>query len=580
MTLLTPVLLLQLQAAAPADTVEAIRREARRAEADFERLARRLAPLDFAAYGGTDCDEIVGRFCLHYDTGRPPEPDPEPDRVTLARRLAIEALRRAFSFQAGELTTSGPLVRYLVEDRRPREAVSAARTYAALTGDSIWGPLLLGFALHAAAEDSAAERLFDEGIARLEEEDRARILDVEWLLGDADRRLYRKLSEGDRREYERELWTLADPLFLTPGNERRAEHIARHVWSRILARAPRVAGMLRWAADLDQLTVRYGVPYARSRSPGTMTREGSLIEHFDPDQLAYVPEDLLARGRPPPPLPGETWALENPRTRSGHAPATIRTLRALPHQLTIFPAGDSAIVQVDAAFAFDSAAAGRFAADVGLWLLDAGSDTAAVQRSTGRARGDTVHFRLRGKVAPGPHLYSAEALEPETRQGGRARYTIDVVMPDSGVAVSDPLLARPFGSRRPPADRDDPMLEPLTDLSLTLGDTVGLYAEAHGLASTGAEAAYRVELTVRRADRASLPARVASWLGQRLGLSSPDVPPRLAWTAVAEPDRPAVIAVDLQLDDIEEGMQVIQVRVTDVATGAHAESRRIVRIVR
>src|SRR5690606_41904254 len=91
---------------------------------------------------------------------------------------------------------------------------------------------------------------------------------------------------------------------------------------RILARAPVVHGMVRWGDDLQQLTVRYGVPYSRTRTASTMTRESSIIEHFDPNQLADVPEDLLTRGPPPPPPPGETWALANPRARSGDRKST------------------------------------------------------------------------------------------------------------------------------------------------------------------------------------------------------------------------------------------------------------------
>lgn len=581
MLALLPALLLQLQAAAPPpDSVQAIRREATRAEREFERLARRLAPLDFGAAGGGECDEVVGRFCLRYDTGRPPEPAPEPDRVTTARRLAIEALRRAFSFQAAEFTTSGPLVRYLVEDGRAGEAVSAARTYAALTTDSVWGPLLLGFALHAAADDTAAERLFAEGLARLDADGREDILDVEWLLGPEDRKAYRGMEPVARRAFESDLWTLADPLFLVPGNARRAEHIFRHVYGRILARAPMASGMVRWGDDLQQLTVRYGVPYSRSRTAGSVTAEGSLIEHFDPDQLAYVPEDLLTRGPAPPPLPGETWPLGNPRTRSGHAPETIRTLSALPHQITVFPDGNAAVVRVDAALPFDSLASGGAHAEIGFWLLNDRYAVAAQRTGRASSNRDTAAFRLELGVLPGPYVYSVEALEPQTAQGGRARYALDIAPPGPGVTLSDPLLARPFASAPPPTDRDDPSLRALTDLALSRGDTVGLFAEVHGLASAGGESAYRVELTLRRADRASLPARVVSWLGQRLGLSSPDVPPRLAWSANTPAGDAGIIAVDLRLDGVDDGMHVVELRVADEIGGGTAESRRVVKIVR
>lgn len=119
--LLTAVALAaQLQNAGvpPPDSVDRLRRAAQRAEANFERLSRRLIPIRWSS-SGSDCDEIVGRFCLTWDSGRPADPVPEDGRVIDARRDAIEALRGAYSYLPGDFDTSAPLVRYLVEDGRP-----------------------------------------------------------------------------------------------------------------------------------------------------------------------------------------------------------------------------------------------------------------------------------------------------------------------------------------------------------------------------------------------------------------------------------------------------------------------------
>ncbi len=312
--LMAPV---QMAPTIPEDSLEEIRSVARRAEASFERLARRMAPVRLGGSDGSRCDEIVGRFCLIYDSGSLPEPEPEPGRVIDARRAAIEALRHAFSYLPADFETAAPLVRYLVEDERAVEAVSAARMFALVTSDSIWGPLLLGFALHAAGNDTAAAQQFDAALGRIEQEEADHIRDVECLLGAGDRARYDDLDEGAQRGFEARLWALADPLYLTPGNERRNEHISRHVWSRILARTPIVTDMVRWGSDLEQLTVRYGTPTSRTRSPGVGLREGGLTEHYGPDQLAYVPEDLLTRGYPPTPLPDAPWELANTHSRSG-----------------------------------------------------------------------------------------------------------------------------------------------------------------------------------------------------------------------------------------------------------------------
>ena len=582
MTTLLLAFALQFQAALPSDSVEAIRRAARRAEARFERLSRQLAPLQWGSSSGSDCDEIVGRFCLTYDSGRPPSPGPEAGRVTDARREAIEALRHAFSFEAHQLETAGPLVRYLVEDDRSAEAVSAARTYAALSGDSVWGPLLLGFAQHSAANDTAAERLFDEGLARLPAEDRRRIENVEWILAPDDRRAYKRMEPAARARAEARLWHHSDALFLTPGSEIRAEHIARRVWSRVLSMTPLVSDMVRWGEDLEQLTVRYGVPTARSRTSGSVYREGSLVEHFDPAQLSYVQAELLTRGPAPTPVAGETWSLEEPRSRSGYAPRSIRRLMALDHQITRFPVGDSVIVRVDGEFVLDSAASGQQRVVTGLWIQDAGTfTTLGEQRGSATVANDTARFALELPTGAGARLYSFEVFEPETRLGGRARYVTDIDPPSDGLLVSDPLIARAFAENAPPTHRRDAELHPLGRLVVEPGAQVGLYAEASGLerAARG-ERLYRVELSIRRADRAAFPARALSWLGRRLGLSGERVPPRVAWNGRVEGAGPAVLAVNLGLEDLPEGLHAVALTLTDLVAGTTATSTKVIRIAK
>jgi len=574
--MLTAVLLAAVQLLGPdtlpRDSVEKLRRDARRAEADFERLARRLVPVRWG-YSGGDCDEIVGRFCLTYDSGRPPEPDPEHGRITDARRAAIEALRSAFTWMPDDFETAAPLIRYLVEDERPREAVSAARLYAIASADSIWGPLLRGFAEHAAGSDTTAERLFDEVLGRLPDRDRERMLDLEWVLEPQDRGPWRRLEAADRASFSRRFWTLADPLFLTPGNETRAEHFARHVWSRALARAPVVAGMLRWGDDLEQLTVRYGVPIARTRTPGSMTSEGSIVEHFDPDQLAWTPVDLLERGPPPVPLPGRPWEIGRDRSRFGYAPTSVRRLVALDHQVTRFPVDDGVLLRVDARLVMDSAASGAYRIETALFILDEHLAHVGVERNVVNIASDTARFWFEARLAPGDHLYSVEAIEPDSRLAARARYLIDRDT-SHDMRVSDPLVSWPWGSRPSPTHLRHPSIRPRASLVLEPTDTIGLYAEIAGISPDGE---FRVQLSLERADRSSLPARLFNWIGHRIGLGSPEPATRLQWTARADARGAARIALEVRPPANPNGDRVIFLRITDLATGFVRESRRIVR---
>ena len=562
------------------DSVEQVRRTARSAERNFERLARRLAPIKLGGSDGRSCDEIVGRFCLTYDSGRLPEPEPKPGPVIDARRDAIEALRHAFSYMPGDFETAAPLIRYLVEDGRAAEAVPAARMFALVSGDTVWGPLLLGFALHAAANDTAAAREFESGLGRIEKREADRIRDVEWLLGTRDRGRYDDLVERGRVAFEEQLWAMADPLYLTAGNERRNEHIARHVWSRILARTPFVSDMVRWGSDLEQLTVRYGISAARTRSPAWGLHEGSLTEHYDPDQLAYVPESLLTRGHPPTPLPDDPWELGETRSRSGYAPVTVSRLRFLPHQVSRFPTASGAILRVDGMFRPDSQVPGaptrttiQIPVHTGLFVLRDGIDPVGEKRERRIRTADTLPFWFEIELPMGEMLYSLEAIEDSTLRAGRARYIVTIDS-SSVLRVSDPVILAPTRGAAAPATRQDPSFQPTADLRFEPYDTIGIYAEISGLGGPGAS--FEVQVSVEKASRASLPARVANWLGDRLGLTSPSGPPRLRWTAVGNPAGEGRIAVDLALDGLDDGAHVILLQVTDPASATTTASRRVI----
>jgi hypothetical protein len=568
----------------PADSVNLLRRAARRAEAAFERIARQRAPLTFASYGGR-CDEIVGRFCLTYDSRDLPEPAPEAEPVVLARRQAIEALRQAFSYAPESFEVTGPLVRYLVEDERAGEAVSAARAYLALSNDTTWGALLLGFALHAAAEDTAATRWLELGVSRLPERERAHIENVSWLLAHDENREYRRLDDELRRSYHDAYWTLSNPLFLLPGNDRRNEHLARHVWSRILARAPVVVDAVRWGSDLEQLTVRYGTPRSRQRAMGPRPGESTMIERYDAANLPYTPERLQRAGLPTTPEPGEAWELENPRARSGYSSVALRQLQPLDHQLTRFPDGDEVVIRVDAAVVLDTVAAAAHdtvPADArtvraGLFLLDSLYSFVHGETREYPATGDTIRTHFRAIVAPGRYVYSAEAFEPATRLGARARYAVDAERMD-GVRLSDILVSEPFSGDSLPRTREDGQLRPLASLTVDATDTIGIYAEASGLAAgPDGRARYRVEVT-RLRERGSLPGEVVAWLGRRLGIGGDRTQPRVAWTAEGWPDVINPIAIDLSFPGARSGLYVLELTVADLVSGRRQSTLRPVRV--
>ena len=591
--LLSLGLVAQLSAALPADSIETLRDRARNAEARFERLSRQLAPLSWSGSFGTDCDEIVGRFCLRFDsmTTRPATLGVEAGRIVDARREAVEAIRRYFSAVPADRRAAGPLVRLLIRDGRAAEAASGAGAFAALSPDTLWSELLQGLAHHWAGAGVRAERHFIAALGRMPEPERRRWLDPTWLLDHSERSAVRRLSDQERADYERRFWLLMDPLWLTAANERWNEHIARHVEARLQANVPTVTGMVRWGADLDQLTIRYGTPTARARQNAPMMDRAGIIEYWDTAQRAYAPA-RLSRGVALQPPPGERPFLYAASARSGYTLQTVDRMVELAHQATRFLRGDSVVLRVDAAMplherATDTASirapqsmsgaatvSVRSSPRAGVFVYDSAFTRRTSATGPAVIDGDTVRFALFAGAPAGALVYSAEILGDSLAAAGRARYAIDTPFPESGIALSDLLITRRFSPGESAEGMNDPRLRPFTTLVFVPGDTIGIYAEVYRTGRTGA---VDIQVALEAAGRPSLPGRLARWLGRTLGITEPGEDPRVGWRGEATNAR-YVIALNVPLLEGRDGLFDLVVRVTDPSTGEQTEARRRIRL--
>jgi hypothetical protein len=591
----------------PDDSVARLRSQARSAEAAFERLSRNLAPYTWGGFDSRFCDEIVGRFCLRFDSASARPPAGEAGRVVDERRSAVETLRQFFAAAPHDRAAAGPLTRLLVNDGRAPEAVSAARAFAALSPDTLWGQLLLGFSHNAAGETVDAERAFVQAFARMDNETRRAWTDPQWLLDGGEVRRVRGLSPEQRTEYERRFWILSDPLWLTDANERWIEHMSRHVEASLMDDVPVVGGMLRWGRDLDELTIRYGTPSARAQVRGNQPWDpSSFVEYFDTAQRAYTPERLLTGGLPDPPAPGDPPLLYSARARSGYALRTVHRLVDLPHQVTRFMAPDGQVIlRVDAALPrpppdtagepiadtaggapadtaggarADTAAGalGLARVQVGLFVYDSAfTRRTRVVQDAGPWPGDTLRFTLTAAVRPDRLVYSVEALDTVSRVAGRARYAVDAFVPGAGLLLSDLLIARPFGTALP-RRRDDPLITALTDRVVPRGGTLGVYAEVYRLDAAAARD-LTVEFSLEPADGEGVLGRFARWLGRRAGVVGPREDPRVSWLEEIDAGVHA-IAVNLPLDRQHVGRRLLVLRVTDPVTGETTESERLILI--
>ena len=573
--MLTLIALLQVGAAIPADSVEKLRDRARDAEARYERLARSTAPLSWGG-GGGQCDEIVGRFCIRFDSISKPPATTEDIDVTTARRNAIEAVRRFFSAAAADRRAAGPLVRLLVDDGRAREAASAAGAYAALSRDSVWGELLQGYALHAAGEHGMAETHFTRGIARMDSTTRRRWRDPSWLLDDREQRAVRRLPPAAREQYETRLWRLSDPFWMTPGNESWLEHVSRHLESTLLKEVPFVTGMTSWGDDVYELTVRYGTPTARTRvndsNPLAMP-SSNFVEYWDSASRSYVPQRLLTESFPSPPEPGTKPLLYAGRARSGYAWRGERVVE-IEHQVTRFIDGGAVVLRVDAVVRADSVPA-HASSEAMLFVADSMLSATRVARAALAWHEDSARVTLLARAPPGNLIYSVEAIDSAAQLAARARYALQAHLPDGAPWLSDILVCAPFPIGAHPARYDDTALAALPSLVLRRGDTLGIYAEAYRLREGGA--ALEVQLAIEPADPPHAVRRLFEWVGRATGLAGPATQPRVAWTeetiAVVH-----ALSVNLPLDPRLRGRHVLVMRITDPVRGSTAISRRLILI--
>ncbi|MFP4623635.1 MAG: hypothetical protein ACLFRX_05600 [Gemmatimonadota bacterium] len=581
------VVLLSLSVALPGqppqDPLPQVRRDARQAAYTYERLLRRRAPETWGG-GGDRCHEIIGRFCFRFtDDDRDPDPPPpeEHEDIAEARTRAVATHRAWFALEPEKPGVAGPLVRYLIDDGRPREALAAARTHAWAAERTVPSLLILGLSLHHAGEFTAAEAVFDSVRSRVLAEERSRLDDVEVLLEPRERRVYRDLDPEAREAYNGRFWAFSDPSLQDGGNERRSAHYARHAWAMILKDAPGVQGRTSWGSDVEEILLRYGRPLSRARIRQPTWRlydDLSMVESFDPLAVPLVPAALLTRGLPVSPEPGARGELERDTVRSSYAPIRLTRLRSLPVQAARFPADSGArllvagVLERDTAYAVNAGVPPR---PRGLLVV---LDTLGREVSRTTAQASTLAdsaLAVWGELwlGPGSYVYRLEVTDDSAGIGALSQYRIDIPAPVPP-GLSD-LLVAPVGGDSVPASR--PGVSPDRRLVVPVGARLLVWAEASALALMNGRSRYAVEWWVERGDKGGIVSRAARWLGRRLGLGERPEPVRVRWEDGTR-ELPAVVALSVDLGGMDPGLYRLALTVRDRISGLEKTATRLFRI--
>jgi hypothetical protein len=449
--LLVPTLAVGQVATVAPDSLERIevdrddvRGRAEDAQARFERARLRYSPLRFGT-SGIDCDEYVGRFCTTYHEGEW-YPRPDPEEIGEARDVLLAELDSLQVAAPGDAWILGQRVFYRGDGGDWASALEAARDCGA---EAWWCHALEGLSLHGLGRYAEAEDAFSTALEAVDPS-----VAIEWRVPEraVDRDTRRMLREWREHSSERlsqgltAFWALADPLYLVDGNDRRTAHYARWTVSEIRRDARNPYG-LRWADDLEELTVRHGweIGYERTRtSIGMSARGEGATGHKHPEGRDFMPsgdvlEDPTAAG-------AEDLVADRRRPRSLYAPAYAPVLLPIEAQIAVFPREGAGIVVATSYLPEDTtfhaehdhprpwSEAGDQAhmpEQIGIFALPAGGGAPSFRATASGSEG-----ALMLELPVGAYVVSSESWSPPLRRAGRFRAGVEIESGTPDVAVA------------------------------------------------------------------------------------------------------------------------------------------------
>ena len=256
-----------------------------------------------------------------------------------ARRLRADLIAvldsAAVQLEADDFIV-GQRVRFLMDQWEQEKAMRVARDCRATQW---WCSALAGYVLAMRAQTVAADSAFTAAFAQMPPKDRCRWNDNVFAIDFASRIKYAAFNCAARDSVNQQLWWLADPLFIEPGNERKVEQHLRAVMLQLrtaLERDERYTWGKDPGDDAHQvMLVRYGWP-AFSHWGGPFedrSHTGYLAQRGTPANEPYTTYEYTgarahtipvwdAIERPFAAVPGD-WTLIAPDKREPVAPRSL-----------------------------------------------------------------------------------------------------------------------------------------------------------------------------------------------------------------------------------------------------------------
>lgn len=460
--------------------------------------------------------------------------------LTVTRRWRVRELRRhvrllldtAAMQLPGDDGIAAQRVRFAIDDGDQMGAVKAAAACARPEG---YCGMLRGLVLFRAARIAQADSAFVDAIARMPEIERCAWNDVSVLMEPEPRRRYTSTPCAERAEVEASFWWLTDPLWIEPGNERRAEQYARKTLVTILAPLGEDERQ-RWRPEkggeaVAESLLRYGWPtqmwwngYLTDqghdnwllRAAGADTAQPYVVREYSRDRLHTVPSAAALQS----PLQAKAtdWTLNGLREDANWWPREHygRDLGAIVQ----LPTGQSGMLRRHA---------------ISRFVLATDLDPALLQRRAGLPARATMfasrtpsELRTVGEfdarigrplvvdaaLDHGPVLLGVELPGDLQHAAGRTRFSADIAAPLSALAgakaVSQPLLIEPPADGIGALSAEAAVARMYGSTTFTRVRRIGVYWEGYGFAATDT---LEIALALSREDKPGIFERVSGGFG-------------------------------------------------------------------
>lgn len=455
------------------------------------------------------------------------------ERATIGiLRVRLRGLLDSAAMQLpGDARISGQRVRFALD---VGDLLGATKAAAACSTDVVQCGLLRGLIRYRAGDVRGADSLFSAAAARMTDDARCAWTDVRVLL-DADARPeYSAMSCSARALFNARVWMLSDPLYVEPGNERRAEHVARQVTALLLSPLG-FDGRQHWAAKFGgeavaETLLRYGWPTqmywggaAADRghdnwllAQGADTAPPYVVREYSRDRLHTVPTTAALRA-PFRATPAD-WRLNAPGNDDEWWPAEHFARDRT--RLTSLPPGQSVMLRRATVTRFawagdlDATELARPAGTPVSPSLFVSRSLVDMTRASGAQGVIGQPARVETMLPGGDAFVGIEIPGDASFPAARTRFGIAVAAPLNALgserALSDPLLFAPPADDLVTLDADLAVRRMLGSTTLSTSRKVGVYWEGYGFTATDV-----VELEVRmdREDRPGVWSRVGGIFG-------------------------------------------------------------------